>query len=233
MNTFLMILFITLCVGSASAFIYMRVTHVGLQAFWTKLAASGLFVVGGFVAIMMKTTVSPYMLFILLGLLSCMIGDLFNELKIVYRPHEKQYMTGIIATFALGVVMFLVGLTNAVVASGQSIVVPIFVSLALGAVVATILIVNSNNVGMDFNVHKSAVFAYTFLVSIATAYTISLAVLLPVLWVFAAGMIFFLVSNVIFAFINWGLKESNTVTIVNLSTYYVAQILIMITLFVL
>lgn len=232
MNTFLMILFITLCVGSASAFIYMRINHVGLHAFWAKLVASALFVVGGFVAIMMKTNAPDCLSFILLGLFFCMIGDLLNELKIVYRPHEKQYMTGSLVVFALAQVMFVIGLT-VLVAASKSVVVPIFVSLALGSVVATILLVNSNNVGLEFNAHKSAVFAYTFLVSIVTAYTIALAVLLPTLWIFAVGMVLFLVSNVVFAFINWGLKNSNTIHIVNLSAYYVAQILIMITLFVL
>lgn len=232
MNIFLMILFITLCVGSASAFIYMRIAHVGLQAFWAKLTASALFVVGGFIALMMKDNAPNYMFFILLGLFFGMIGDLLNELKLVYRPHEKQYMTGSLAMFGLGHVMYIIGLTM-VASASKAIVVPIFVSLAIGSVVATILLVNSTNVGMDFNVHKSSVFAYTFLLSITSAYAVALAVLLPALWMFAIGMILFLASNVVFAFINWAFKISNTMNIVNLSTYYVAQILIMITLFVL
>jgi len=232
MNTFLMILFITLCVGAASAFVYMRVTHVGLQAFWTKLIASALFVVGGVVALIMKDNAPNYMFFVVLGLFFGMVGDLLNELKVVYRPHEKQYMTGSLVVFGLGHIMYVIGLTM-VAAASKSIIVPIFVSLALGSVLATILLVNSNNVGIDFNSHKSLVFAYTFVLSISTAYAIALAVILPRLWMFAAGMLLFLVSNVVFAFINWGFKNSNKMHIVNLSTYYVAQILIMITLFVL
>ena len=232
MNTFLMILFITLCVGSASAFIYMRIVHVGLHAFWAKLVASALFVVGGFVALIMKDNAPDYMFFILLGLFFSMVGDLLNELKVVYRPHEKQYTTGSIAVFGLGLIMYVIGLSM-VASASKSVVVPIFVSLALGSVTATILLVNSSNVGMDFGTHKSSVFAYTFVVSIATAYTIALAVLLPALWMFAVGMLLFLVSNVLFAFINWAFKVSNKMNIVNLSAYYVAQILIMITLFVL
>ena len=231
MNTFLMILFITLCVGAASTFIYMRVTHVGLHAFWTKLIASGLFVVGGVVALIMKDNAPNYMFFVVLGLFFGMIGDLLNELKVVYRPHEKQYMTGSITVFGLGHIMYIIGLTTMAAAS-KSIIVPIFVSLALGSVLATILLVNSSNAGVDFNNHKSLVFAYTFLLGISTAYAVALAVIIPSLWLFAAGMLFLLVSNVVFAFINWGFKNSNKMHIVNLSTYYIAQILIMITLFV-
>lgn len=232
MNTFLMILFITLCVGSAATFIYMRIVHVGLHAFWAKLAASSLFVIGGFFALMMKDVVKDYMLFILMGLFFGMIGDALLELKLVYRPHDKQYTNGGITAFSLGHIFYVVGLS--IYASAvKSIVVPIFVSLALGSVIATILLVNSNNLGIDFGDHKTPAYVYSFVTSIAVAYSIALAVLVPSLWFVAVALVLFLVSSLILSLIYWGGKSSNAMNIANLTGYYVAQILIMIALFVL
>ena len=230
MNTFLMVLFITLCVGSAAAFIYLRIAHVGLHAFWGKLVASILFVMGGFFALLMKDAVKAYMLYILMGLFFGMIGDALLELKLVYRPHDRQYTNGGIAVFSIGHIFYVIGL-SIYAAAVKEIVVPIFVSLAIGSVISTIILVNSSNMGVNFGVHKTLAYVYSFILSISAVYSVALAVLVPALWVFAIGLVFFLVSDLILSLIYWGGKNTNGMNIANLSTYYVAQILIMITLF--
>jgi len=230
MNTFLMILFITLCVGSAAAFIYLRITHVGLHGFWGKLVASALFVIGGFAALMMKTVASTYMYFILLGLFFGMIGDALLELKLIYRPHDRQYTNAGILSFSLGHVCYIIAISLFADAT-KDILVPVFVSLAIGAVLASIIIVNSGNLGVRFGVHKIPAYCYTFILCITAVYAVALAILIPKLWIVAIGLIFFLISDLILSLIYWGGRNTNVMNIVNLSTYYVAQILIMIFLF--
>ena len=231
MNTFLMILFITLCVASASTFIYLRVTHVGLQGFWGKLIASTLFVLGGFASLMVKETVSTFMYFIVAGLYLSMIGDLLLELKIIYRPHDFQYTNGGICSFALAHVSYIIGITLFATAT-KDILVPVFVSLAIGAVLATLIIVNSKNMGIDFGAHRGPVIGYSFILCIDFVYAVALAFLVPALWIVAAGLLLFLVSDLFLSFIYWGNKNTNTMNVLNLSFYYAAQIISMLFLFV-
>ena len=231
MNTFFMILFITLCVASASAFIYLRVTHVGLQGFWGKIIASALFVVGGIASLMFKSSTATYMYFIVIGLFLSMIGDALLELKLIYRPHEYQYTNGGICAFALAHVSYIVALTL-FATSSKDILVPVFVSLAIGAVLATIIIVNSKNMGIDFSNHRGPVIGYSFILCIDFVYAVALAFLIPTLWIVAVGLLLFLVSDLFLSFIYWGNRNTNVMNILNLSFYYVAQIIMMAFLFI-
>ena len=231
MNTLFMILFIALCLGSAGAFIYMKVTHVGLQGFWSKLVASILFVIGGLVALMLKKTPSTFMYFIVIGLFLGMIGDILLELKVIYRPHEYQYTNGGICSFAISHVAYIVGITLFATAT-KDILVPVFVSLAIGAVLATIVIVNSKTMGINFDEHKGPVIGYSFILCIDFVYAVALAFLVPTLWVVAVGLLFFLASDLVLSFIYWGNKNTKVMNIVNLATYYVAQIMMMTFLFI-
>lgn len=231
MKTFLMILFIALCVGSAAAFIYLRITHVGLHGFWSKLVASALFVVGAFAAIIVRGGVHDSLYYVVLGLFFGMIGDALLELKLVYRPHDKQYTNAGILAFSLCHVCYIIGFSMYAGIS-KSVVVPAFVSLAIGAVLATIIIVNSPNLGVDFGAHKMPAYAYSFIVCISAVYGVALAILVPRLWIVAIGLVLFLVSDLVLSLIYWGCRNTNTMNIINLSTYYLAQILIMIFLFI-
>lgn len=231
MNTIMMIVFITLCVASVAAFIYFRVAHVGLKGFWGKLISSILFVLGGMVAIMLKKEPADFMYFILFGLFLGMVGDVLLELKIIYRPHEYQYTNGGILAFALSHVCYIIGLSIFADAS-KDILVPVFVSLAIGAVLATIILVNSRAMHVDFGEHKLAASAYSFILCISFVYAVALAFLLPILWVVAGGLLLFLVSDLFLSFIYWGNKNTSVMNILNLSFYYAAQIIIMIFLFV-
>lgn len=225
-----MILFIVLCVGAASLFIYLRTAHVGLQGFWGKIFASALFVTGGFAALMLKETTATYMYFIAIGLFLSMIGDMLLELKVIYRPHEYQYTNGGIVSFALAHVSYIIAITLYATAS-KDILVPVFVSLAIGAVLATIIIVNSKNMGINFSQHRGPVSAYSFILCIDFVYATALAFLLPKLWFVSGGLLLFLVSDLLLSFIYWGNKNNRVMNILNLSFYYAAQIIMMTFLF--
>lgn len=230
MNTFLMILFMLLCLGSASAFIYFRIAHVGLQGFWGKLIASTLFVVGGMVALMLKDSTKSYMYFVLLGLFLSMIGDVLLELKITYRPHEHQYTIGGICSFALAHICYIIGIMLFAGAS-KNILVPVFVAVAIGSVIATIILANSHNLGLDFGNESLYASLYTFILCIDFVLATALAFLVPILWIASVGLLLFLVSDVLLSFIYWGNKNTNVMNILNLSFYYVAQVFMMILLF--
>ena len=231
MNTALMITFITLCVASVATFIYFRISHVGLQAFWGKLISSCIFVIGGMVAIMLKKEPADYLYFILFGLFLGMVGDVLLELKVIYRPHDYQYTNAGILSFSLSHVCYIVGLSLFANAT-KDILVPVFVSLAIGAVLATIILVNSRAMHIDFGDHKIPAGAYSFILCISFVYSVALSFLIPSLWIVSAGLLFFLISDLILSFIYWGNKNNNVMNILNLSFYYVAQILIMTFLFI-
>lgn len=226
MKTALSIILLTLCITSVVLMIIKKVTKVGMSFFWTKLIASVLFVFSATVAIMLKSKIENYTLFILLGLMFGMLGDILLALKEIYKPHEAQYLNGGFLSFAIGHIMYIIGFGMYANKSADLLVLS-FIALAIGAVIATIIIVNSSRMSLDFGQFKIQTYAYTFVLCITTCFMVALAIMVSKLWIVASALILFLLSDLFLSFIyfaprkntkaNWGL---------NLGTYYLAQILI-------
>ena len=183
------------------------------------------------VAVMLKENPANYLYFFVIGLFFSLIGDMLLDLKLVYRPHDKQYTNGGIIAFTLAHICYIVGVVLFASAT-KDILTASFVSIAIGSVLATIIIANSKGMGIDFSAHALPVTIYTFILSIDTVLAIALSFLFPSLWILAGALILFLASDLLLSFIYWGNKNTNVMNILNLSFYYAAQITIMAMLFI-
>lgn len=226
METALRILLLALCVSSLVWLIISKIRKGGMSFVWTKTIASAVFVISAFISVALKTTISPCNLLILLGLVCGMIGDILLALKEIYKPHEAQYLNGGFLSFAIGHLCYMIGF-GIYANSKAELLVPIFVAVAIGAVIATIIIVNSRNMGLDFGNFSLQTKAYTFVLCITTCFMVSFAIMVSKLWIVATALLLFLLSDLFLSFIYFAPRKStNTNWALNLSTYYVAQILI-------
>lgn len=226
MKTALRVIFLLLSIASLVVLITTKVKKVGMSFFWTKLIASVAFVVAGFVAVMLKATIETYVMFVMLGLVMGMLGDILLGLKEIYKPHESQYLNGGFLCFAIGHIMYMVGF-GMYANKSANILVPLFVALAIGAVVATLITVNAGKLGIDFGRFKPQCYGYTFVICITLAFMVALAILVSKLWIVASALLLFLISDLVLSFIYFApAKSTNLNWALNLGTYYVAQILI-------
>ncbi len=226
MKTALSIIFLLLCLGSLTALITLKVTKVGMSFFWSKLLASIMFVISAVVAIMMKSTIETYVFFVLLGLIMGMLGDILLALKEYYKPHESQYLNGGFLSFAIGHIMYIVGFTL-YAGSRAEVLVPIFVAIAIGSVLATIICINAGKLGVDFGRFSKQCYGYTFVICITFALMVALAFLVSKLWIVATALLLFLISDLVLSLLYFApQKNLNLRWALNLGTYYVAQILI-------
>lgn len=226
MKTALSIIFLLLCVGSLVMLITIKSTKVGMPFFWAKLCASIMFVVAGIVALMLKSTINTYMFFIMLGLIMGLIGDVLLALKEIYKPHEAQYLNGGFLSFAIGHVMYMIGFCL-YTAKSANVLVPIFVALAIGAVLATLIVVNTGKLNVNFGRFTPQCYAYTFVLCITFAMMVALAIFASKMWIVASGLLLFLISDLVLSLIYFAPNKDNNLNwALNLGTYYVAQILI-------
>ena len=226
MKTALSIIFLALSVSSLIWLIVTKCTKVGMPFFWTKLIASVAFVVSGFVAVMLKSTIELYVFFVLIGLVMGKLGDILLALKEIYKPHEGQYLNGGFLCFAIGHIMYIIGFSLYATKKAE-ILVPMFVGLAIGAVLATLICVNAGKLGIDFGRFKPQCYAYSFVLCITTTLMFALAIMVSKLWIVAAALLLFLISDLVLSLIYFApRKDTNVNWGLNLGTYYVAQILI-------
>lgn len=226
MKTALSIIFLALCVASLVMLIVVKTTKVGMPFFWAKLVASIMFVVAGVVGLMLKNTINTYMLFILLGLVMGLIGDILLALKEFYKPHEAQYLNGGFLSFAIGHIMYVIGFCL-YTSKSANILVPVFVAFAVGAVLATLIIVNAGKLGVNFGRFTPQCYAYTFVLCITFVMMVALAIFASKMWIVASGLLLFLISDLVLSLIYFAPnKDTNLNWALNLGTYYVAQILV-------
>ena len=84
------ILLTVLAVGTALLFSILRVTHGGIASLMTKTLASFCFVLLGVVVVFHKPILDVAM-FVILGLVCGMIGDILLDLKSVDHTRAESY----------------------------------------------------------------------------------------------------------------------------------------------
>lgn len=230
--TFLIWLVILLAALAATLFI--RVTYVGkpIPSLLTKAIASIAFIAVGLLCAAAQPKGEPntyYSTLVILGLCFGFIGDV----ALAYR--EVQPNRADIA-FKVGLGSFLVGhifyaIVFAIVAAKVTF---LQIGIALGLYV--VLLIVQGFVTLNFGKMKLPVYLYGAVISIMVAFAIGAAAYAPSLQtgLILAGGVLFLVSDAILAVIYFGKKENQPTSLraFNLSTYYLAQILLAISIWV-
>lgn len=218
-----------------TAFIVIRVTKGGLAGVYSKTLASLGFVVLGFFGAY-KTGLSLVALFILLGLIFGMLGDIILDLKVVYAGDNNKHLNAGMLCFGVGHIMYFVALTiyassTAMLASKMLSLILIPLGIAIFLTTAIMLLAKPL-LKLEFGKFKIQTALYTFALTFMTAYAFMAGAYISKLLIFAVGLLLFFVSDLILSNQYFGGKQNNKILIIlNHAIYYLAQITIAVMLY--
>ena len=221
------IIMCVLAVLTAGLFILIRVTKGGTWGIVLKTLASFCFVLYGMLSYTQITWFSKGSIFIIVGLLCGLIGDIILDLKYVYRESNDIYLnTGMLA-FGVGHIFYFVG-TVLISESVVKLWLPIVVALSIAAVLTPVIyVVSKRLMGLDYGKFAWQSMIYCFILTFMSAFTIYLACLQLEFLILAAGVTMILLSDLVLSTQYFGGKvDDKFCTIVNHAVYYAGQILI-------
>lgn len=164
-------------------------------------------------------------LFIILGLVFGMLGDIYLDQKWVYPDDMALYLNAGFISFALGHILYIPAVMKAAEFSTKLMLIPV----AAGIIVAIGNLLLEKPMKQNFGKFKAIVTVYSFILAAmcATAVTAAVVTKQAAFIVFAVGSVLFLISDLILSPMYFG-KGKNTPLnfILNHTTYYLGQYLI-------
>ena len=235
-------LIVGICVALAlaSLFIVVRIKKGGVDGIVTKALASFGFVALGLFLMATKAGQNDFSRYssivILCGLVCVLIGDVLLDLKVVYPFHEDKYLTFGMLLFLFGH-LFFTGSMGVIFAGNatKAIMFPIIFIVIISAIFAVgIWFVTSRYMHLDYGKHALLSTIYAGVLLFTTVFSIYLAfsTMLTSLFIMAVGFVLFLASDLVLSLQYFGGKQSiKSLIILNHSLYYLAQILIAVSIY--
>lgn len=190
-----------------------------------KTLASLCFIFSGIIALKLNGF-STIGILILVGLICGLAGDIILDLKVMYpEKNDALFLSGT-ASFAVGHVFYFVATLLINLESNQaSVAWAIPVALVLAVLMTLVILFSSKKMGMDFGKVKWAVIGYSIILTFMFFYSVFVAIYNPIFWIFAAGMLVFLFSDLILSMQYFGGKDQKIFIYINHIAYYLAQIM--------
>lgn len=214
-------------------FLKMRVSASTAKAAMAKSFVSALFMSTAVSALLcsdaLASPIGKFSYFIIIGLLFGLFGDIWLDLKFVYKPDEDVHTFAGFLAFAAGHILFIIGLIR-YFADGAKIlyvILPLVLGIALGC--ATVL--GAKLMKLEYGKFKVISMVYASILISMTLLSGSLALMnsfkvMTLNFMFVGG-IFFLISDLILSGTYFGEDKNRPVDIItNHVTYYIAQFLI-------
>ena len=172
-------------------------------------------------------------IFVLLGLLCGLLGDIWLDLKYVYPAQDDAYTYIGMGAFGVGHILYIIGLLLRFYPQGKPLYV--IVPFLLAACASGVNLLLEKPMRLRYGKMKPVVFLYGVLLFSALALSGSLALSRgwheTTLDLFFAGTILFAISDVILSGTYWGQGKDRPVDLaLNYLTYYPAQYLIALSL---
>lgn len=233
----ILVIGIILCLTSMGIFIYLRVTKGGLAGVFSKTVASFCFIALALLMLAQKIGLNAYFsygaIFIVLGLICGLIGDILLDLKVFYNFHKKQFLYAGMTSFLVGHICYITSMllfsANEIdiFATKPLILLAIFIgsivlSMAIWLLSTKVLHFNFENCTLFVNCY-STVLLFTFALSLYLGIIITK---LPI-YILTIGLGLFLLSDLVLSTQYFGGKLLDKKLIVlNHLLYYFAQITI-------
>ena len=193
--------------------------------FFIAVAASAAYASGSY-----GTVIVP---FVILGLVLGMLGDIWLDLKNVFSDARDFFTLSGFASFGIGHIFFILGMILQYYRKGHalSIIIPIVLSIAISIVNICL----EKKMRLFYGTYRGPVLVYGALLFTTVLMALSLSFLNgfrePALIWITVGGILFAVSDLILSGLYFGGREGRPVhTVMNLSTYYLGQYLIALSL---
>jgi uncharacterized membrane protein YhhN len=221
-------------------FIYHVVKNKRLEGFFYKGFTSFLFIAialygafhfmttpaSGISMAIFEFKYARLILFIILGLVSGLIGDLFLEVQ--YFFNEKRIFTiknGMII-FLIGHLLYIVGIINYTKFS--------IIALGIGLLMTIVVYIGGKLMDLKMGKLEIMTYIYTFVIFTMLGFSILQAIDLSFNLYslsFMIGAVFFGISDLLLAPIYFKNEKSNLFVVSNLATYYLGQLLIALSIF--
>ena len=218
------ILLLVLAIATAILFSILRVTHGGMVSLMTKTLASFCFVLLG-VVVVFEYPLGKIGMFVILGLVCGMIGDILLDLKSVDHSREDAYLNFGMLAFGIGHIFYVLFMSFL---SGKNVLVEALIAGAF-AIVFTLAVVFFSKQLLGLKLGKFVVQAgsYACILSFAAALAVALSFTVSFLWPLAIALVAFWLSDIVLSIMYFGGKsESKFLSILNHVLYYGAQIAI-------
>lgn len=217
-------------------YICEKIKARSLKAVFVKSVVSVLFLAAGACGWFLSSrtgSLPPTGIFVLLGLLCGLLGDIWLDLKYVYPQQDDAFTYMGMGVFGVGHILYIIGLLWQYYPKGKPLyaVVPVVIA----AVASAVNLLLEKPMRLRYGKMKPIVFAYGVCLFSAVAVSGSLALSCgwqeTALNLFFAGTILFAVSDVILSGTYWGQGKDRPVDLaLNYLTYYPAQYLIAVSL---
>jgi uncharacterized membrane protein YhhN len=171
-------------------------------------------------------------IFILIGLLFGLIGDVVLDLKYCHREYDYLYTNTGMLSFGVGHVMYFVA-TLLTLGMFTSISWAYVAIAAITAAILTIVITFiSKKLHFDFGKLFYQTIAYTFILTFMVSITIITTIHNVLFWKLMLGIVLIFLSDLVLSSIYFGGQENNKLmVVVNHVIYYVGQLMICMYLF--
>ena len=211
-------------------FCWFRTKEANTYSLILKIFASVCFVLSGIFAIVSNKDLA-FSLFIVIGLIFGLIGDILLDLKIMYTQDDEQYFNAGTISFMIGHVFYFMSVINFNMLKVKQIF-PWNLIISIGVATLITLVVMLLSKPLKINFGKSLIVStiYCFILSLMVCFTVSIAIYNPIFWIFACGMFMFFVSDLVLSMQYFGDKSNKVLIYVNHISYYVAQTLIAISI---
>ena len=191
-----------------------------------KTTASICFVLSAVFALN-STSSSGFGLLILTGLVLGLVGDILLDLKIMYTEQSQEYFFAGTISFALGhFFYFMACLLFGKITLPTNILWNILISVGVSAILTLAIMLSSKKMGLNFGKSLSIVIVYSVILTFMVAFSVSIAIFAPVFWIVAIGMILFFLSDLVLSMQYFGNKGQKVWIWINHILYYLAQILL-------
>lgn len=203
-------------------YIVIEIKGSAIHAFFMKALASFGFIMVFVNAAFERDLLKPFIFLFLLGLVSGLLGDLFLALRPI-RPKEENEMlinSGILA-FSIGHIFYFFGLL--MISEFH------YMAILISGVMTVIVIVMSYVLKFDMKKNRIPSYIYSFLIFLMVGQTIGYTMIEganggPL--ILMIGAILFGISDLVLAPIYFKGTSDKKMIVLNLVTYYSAQLLI-------
>ena len=207
-------------------FLYLRVKQGGIKAMFTKAAASLCFIATALVAFSLNRDNFEYSILIIFGLVFSMLGDIWLDLKYVYKEQSDMF------SFA-GFGNFMVAHTFFIPAVLMGYEIYLWWHFVVDAIMCLILVINTITMekrrNLDYGKFRAITIIYTVFVMSTMLLSINGFVAsgfksVKYIVLILAGVLFAL-SDLVLCFIYFGDKNNSKYVLANHILYYAAQFL--------
>lgn len=216
-------LFFGLCILLTVAFCIVRTKKPGAVSLTLKTLASLCFVMIAVIGLCLKGFSVTRLLFLIGGLFG-LAGDVLLDLKIMYPEKSNPYFISGTLSFFAGHVFYMTASVILLVQANS--IWMFFLALLIGVLLTVLITLSSKKMKLDFGEHKTLVYMYTYILTSMLCVSVMIAILSPIFWIFAAGMLLFLVSDLVLSMQYFGGNTKKIMVYINHILYYLSQCLI-------